>query len=135
MLEIKQLSSPEKIQDPLLRCRAKRVHAGRSIEFVALDQGVEIGMLSYEDRSDSALAFVVEIFVLSQFRKRGGAAMLLCHAEAFAVRQQCQVIRLEPHPLDEVTDLSQLEFWYAKAGYLRSANYPKLMEKSLWITI
>lgn len=133
--EIKQHSSPEKIQEPLLRYRAQRGHGGRSLEFVAVDQGVEMGMLSYEDRSDSALAFVFEIFVLTRFRKRGVAAMLLSHAEAFAVRKQCQVIRLQPRPLDETPDLSQLEFWYMKAGYLRSAEYPTLMEKSLPIPI
>ncbi|WP_422199843.1 GNAT family N-acetyltransferase [Aquabacterium sp.] len=66
----------------------------RSLEFVAVDQGVEMGMLSYEDRSDTALAFIYEIFVLPRFRERGVAAMLLSHAEAFAVRQRCQVVRL-----------------------------------------
>ena len=129
--EIEQHSSPEEIQDPLLRHRAQRGHGGRSLEFVAVDQGVEMGMLSYEDRSDIALAFVYEIFVLPQFRERGVAAMLLAHAEAFAVQQQCQVVRLEPRPLDEVPDLSQLESWYMRAGYLRSAEYPELMEKPL----
>ena len=129
--EIGQRSSPEEIQDPLLRSRAQRGHGGRSLEFVAVDQGVEMGMLSYEDRSDTALAFVYEIFVLPQFRKRGVAAMLLSYAEAFAVRQQCQVVRLEPRPLDEAPDLSQLESWYMRAGYLRSAEYPELMEKPL----
>ena len=68
-----------------------------------MDQNVEMGMLSYEDRSDIALAFVYEIFVLPQFRERGVAAMLL----------------------------SQLESWYMRAGYLRSAEYPELMEKPL----
>lgn len=53
-----------------------------------------MGMLSYEDRSDTALAFIYEIFVLPRFRERGVAAMLLSHAEAFAVRQRCQVVRL-----------------------------------------
>ena len=129
--KIGQRSSPEEIQDPLLRYRAQRGHGGRSLEFVAVDQGVEMGMLSYEDRSDTALAFVYEIFVLPQFRKRGVAAMLLSYAEAFAVRQQCQVVRLEPRPLDEAPDLSQLESWYMRAGYLRSAEYPELMEKPL----
>lgn len=132
--QIEQRSSPEEVQDPLLRYRAQRGHGGRSLEFVAVDQGVEMGMLSYEDRSDAALAFVYEIFVLTQFRKKGVATMLLSHAEAFAIRQQCQVVRLEPRPLDEAPDLSQLESWYARAGYLRSAEYPELMEKSLLIS-
>ena len=57
--------------------------------------------------------------------------MLLSHAEMFAVRQQCQAVRLEPRPLDETPELSQLESWYRRTGYLRSAEYPKLMEKSL----
>ena len=130
-IKIEQRSSPEDIQNPLLRYRAQRGHGGRSIEFVAVDHGIEMGMLSYEDRSDTALAFVYEIFVLPQFRKRGVAAMLLSYAEAFAVRQQCQVVRLEPRPLDEAPDLSQLESWYMRAGYLRSAEYPELMEKPL----
>lgn len=129
--EIEQRSSPEEIQDPLLRYRAKRGHGGRSLEFVAVDQGVEMGMLSYEDRSNTVLAFVYEIFVLPQFRRRGVAAMLLSYAEAFAARQHCQVVRLEPRPLDEAPDLSQLESWYMRAGYLRSTEYPALMEKSL----
>lgn len=129
--EIGQRSSPEEIQDPLLRYRAQRGHGGRSIEFVAVDHGIEMGMLSYEDRSDTFLAFIYEIFVLPQFRKRGVAAMLLSHAEMFAVRQQCQTVRLEPRPLDETPELSQLESWYRRTCYLRSAEYPKLMEKSL----
>ena len=130
-IKIEQRSSPEDIQNPLLRYRAQRGHGGRSLEFVAVDQGVEMGMLSYEDRSDTFLAFIYEIFVLPQFRKRGVAAMLLSHAEMFAVRQQCQTVRLEPRPLDETPELSQLESWYRRTGYLRSAEYPKLMEKSL----
>lgn len=131
--EIEQYSCPNKIQDQLLRYRAQRAHGGRSLEFVALDQGIEMGMLSYEDRSDSALAFVYEIYVLPQFRKRGVATRLLSHAEVFAVRQQCQVMRLEPRPLDESTHLCQLVFWYMRAGYQCSTEYPKLMEKSLHI--
>lgn len=129
--EIEQRSSPEDIQDPLLRYRAQRGHGGRSREFVAVNQDVELGMLSYEDRSDTALAFIYEIFVLPQFRKRGVAAMLLSHAEAFAVQKQCEVVRLEPRPLDENPNLHQLESWYERAGYRRSAQHPELMEKSL----
>lgn len=129
--EIVQRSSPKEILDPLLRYRAERGHAGRSLEFVAVDNGIEMGMLSYEDRSDTALAFIYEIFVLPQFRRRGITNMLLSHAEAFAVGQHCQLVRLEPRPLDETPDMSQLETWYVRAGYLRSPDYPSLMEKSL----
>ena len=130
-IKIEHRTSPEDIKSPLLRYTAQHGHGGGSIEFVAVDHGIEMGMLSYEDRSDTFLAFIYEIFVLPQFRKRGVAALLLSHAEMFAVRQQCQAVRLEPRPLDETPELSQLESWYRRTGYLRSAEYPKLMEKSL----
>ncbi len=55
--------------------------------------------------------------------------MRLSHAEAFAIRQQCQVVHLEPRPLAKTPYLSQLEAWYVRAGYLRSPEYPVLMEK------
>jgi GNAT superfamily N-acetyltransferase len=93
-----------------------------------------MGMLSYEDRSDTALAFIYEIFVLPRFRKQGVAAMLLSHAERFAIGRRCEVVRLEPRPLDETPEISQLESWYARAGYRRSSQHPELMEKSLPIS-
>ena len=129
--EIVQRSSPSEILDTSLQYRAERAQGGRSIVFVAVDQGVEMGVLSYEDRSDAALAFISVIFVLPQFRQRRVAAVLLSHAETYAVQQQCQVVRLEPRPLDESPNLSQLESWYSRAGYQRSPEYPALMEKSL----
>lgn len=129
--QIERRSNPQAIQDSLLRYRAQRGHGGRSLEFVALNQGIEMGMLSYEDRSDSALAFVYEIFVLPQFRKQGVGALLLSYAESIAIQQQCKLVRLEPRPLGETPDLGQLKSWYTGAGYRRSEQYPELMEKPL----
>lgn len=131
MPTIIKLLFPGEIENPLLRYRAQRGHANRSHEFIAMEHGTEIGLLSYEDWSDQALGFVYEIFVLSQFRRHGVGTLLLSHAEMYAMQQHCNILRLKPHALDEEPNQSRLEAWYTKMGYLRDPQQAELMQKEL----
>jgi GNAT superfamily N-acetyltransferase len=111
--------------------RAERANGGRSQEFVALVNGEEAALLSYEYWSDQSVGFIYEIFVLPEFRKQGIGALLLSYAEERARQLHCTYIRLEPYALDQVTDRDRLVAWYTKNGYFQKSNDPKKMEKDL----
>lgn len=131
MLVISKVANIIELRNTTLRERASRAHGGRSCEFVALVRGEEAAMLSYEDWSDKASAFVYEIFVLPLHRRQGLGAALLSHAEQHAIQLNCRKIRLKPHALDSEPNLSRLKVWYTSLGYREVINEPEQMEKLL----
>lgn len=129
-LEIQRID-PEEIRHEVLKSRAQKAHTRRSIEFVAVDKGVEVGLLSFEDRSEDGLGFVYEIFVPREFRCRGVGSFLLLHAEEFALQLSCTILRLKPYALDVDPGLSVIKAWYSRCGYRQSIGDIEHMEKSL----
>jgi len=119
------------LQNLILRNRAERANGGRSQEFVALVNGVEAALLSYEDWSEQSVGFIYEIFVLQEFRKQGIGASLLSYAEELARKLHCTCIQLEPYALGQEVDLERLVAWYTKNGYFQKPNDPEKMEKDL----
>lgn len=131
MFAISKIPSPDCLQNVILRDRAVHGHCGRSQEFIALVDGEEVGLLSYEDWSERASAFVYEIFVLPPYRMKGLGSALLAYAEKIAVQLNCDHIRLKPHALAEEPDQNRLKAWYASHGYIEISEDPEHMEKPL----
>lgn len=119
------------LKNPILSERAKRAHGGRSQEFVAVVNGEEAGLLSYEDWSHQSVGFIYEIFVLPKFRQQGIGELLLSYAESQALRLHCTYIRLKPYPLDKETERERLVAWYTKNSYFQKPAEPDIMEKDL----
>ncbi|WP_226598061.1 GNAT family N-acetyltransferase [Marinobacter nauticus] len=121
----------KQVTDETLRYRAQRASSGRSTEFIATVNGVESGLLSYEDWSDQKAGFIYEIYVLSYFRKRGIGTALLLHAEDLAVQLGCTKISLDARAFDGETNQEVLLSWYKGQGYAQASDDAERMEKSL----
>lgn len=130
---ISKIDCPSVIHDITLRKRAEKGHCSRSQEFVALLNGQEVGLLSYEDWSENQLGFIYEIFVLPPFRRQGIGEALLSHAESYAQQLGCKSVELKPHPLDQKPDKKQLISWYMKASYRASVEIAEHLEKFLLV--
>ena len=103
MIMVLEIHAPNEIASEVLCDRAKRALGGRSTEFVAVVNGVESGLLSYEDWSDQKIGFIYEIFVLPDFRKRGIGTALLSYAEGLAAQLSCTKTRLNARAFDGET--------------------------------
>lgn len=133
MFEIIKVEFLSEIANEVLQRRAKRAHCGRSLEFVAVVNGVEQGLLSYEDWSSNAEGLIYEIFVLPLFRGGGVGVALLLYAENLARQLGCRYIRLKPYALDSNTDQERLTSWYIGKGYAHISAGREFIEKSLII--
>ena len=131
MIIVVEVHVLNEVANETLSYRAKRASSGRSSEFIALLNGVECGLLSYEDWSDREEGFVYEIYVLSDFRKQGIGTALLSHAEDLAIKTGCTKIRLDARALDRETNQESLLSWYQDQGYIQESDGVEQMEKSL----
>lgn len=120
------------VSHPLLR---ERVENGKRLgtrEFVALIDGVEAGLLIFEDFPDSSLGVVYEIYVLSKFRAIGVGNLLLSLAETVALDSAYKTLRLLARSLDqEAINDEALMSWYGRKGFSRDACDPGWMQKDL----
>jgi GNAT superfamily N-acetyltransferase len=123
--------APNETRDEVLGNRAKRASSGRSTEFVAVVNGVESGLLSYEDWSRDKVGFIYEIFVLPDFRAQGIGTALLLYAEDLAIHLGCTKIRLNARALDDQTNQEGLVLWYVGKGYIQKSDSAEQMEKNL----
>lgn len=130
-MDIIKIDILESMDNLYLRDRAERASGGRSKEFVAIIDGREAGLLSYEDWSDQSLGFIYEIYVLPEYRAQGIGRGLLSYAEKLAKKLHCTSIRLEPYPLDRTQDSEWLVSWYARHGYVQKTDDLAKMEKNL----
>lgn len=131
MLKVIKIDSLSDVKNEVLHERTKRAQGGRSQEFIAMVNGVESGLLSYENWSDQSIGFVYEIFVLPGLRRQGIGRALLSYAENLAIQLGCTYIRLKPYALDHDTDQELLASWYVGSGYAQKANDKEVMEKNL----
>ncbi len=106
-------------------------HCDKSLEYVALRCGQELGLLSYDDWRDRSLGYIQELHVLSDVRQQGVGSTLLRFAESIAVQLSCRTIRLKPYALDHDTDLPRLIAWYEKMGYSPSLECKGDWQKGL----
>lgn len=126
-----KIHASNQVTNEVLSDRAKRASGGRSTEFIAVVNGVESGLLSFEDWSDQNVGFIYEIFVLPEYRKLGIGAALLSYAEELAMQLGCVKMRLEARAFDGETKQEVLLSWYIRRGYIRHSVGAELMEKSL----
>ncbi len=119
------------VTNETLSYRAKRASSDRSTEFIAAVNGVECGLLSYEDWSDRDAGFIYEIYVLPDFRKQGIGTALLSHAEELAIQLGCTKISLDARAFDGETNQAVLLSWYQDQGYVQESEDAERMEKSL----
>lgn len=131
MLVISAINSPKDLQDETLRKRALKGHGGRSCEFVAIFDGQEAGLLSYEDWRENGFGFIYEIYVLSLFRRLGIGDALLEHGELYALQLGCDLVQIKPYALDREPTTDQLVDWYRRAGYLTTKKSTDLLEKQV----
>lgn len=130
-IEIKCVTSANALKNNFLRERAVRAHGGRSLEFVALLDGEEVGFLSYEDWPDRSQGFICEVLVLPSFRQQGIGQSLLLHSEKHAIEQGRKTVRLKPYALDQEPDTNRLISWYKKTGYVQSSDEKGVLQKNL----
>ena len=131
MLNVIKINALENVQNDILRDRAGLAHGGRSQEFIAMLDGIESGLLSYEDWSDKSLGFIYEVFILPDFRNQGIGSALLLYAEDIATKFGCTTVQLNAHTLSHDTDQNWLTSWYSEKGYVQKSDYTELMEKKL----
>lgn len=133
LLKIIRINNSNEIKNSTIQDRAKRASGGRSQEYVAIFEGAEAALLSFEDWSDKSIGFIYEIFVLPAFRKQGLGTELLSYAELLAVNLRCSAIRLEPNAFDRSVSSEFLVSWYRKKGYDYMTSDTDKMEKTLSI--
>ncbi len=131
MLNVIKINSLDNVQNDILRDRAGLAHGGRSQEFIAIFDGIESGLLSYEDWSDKSLGFIYEIFILPAFRNQGIGSALLLFAEDIATKFGCTTVQLKAHALSHEIDKNWLTSWYSEKGYFQKSDDAELMEKKL----
>lgn len=131
MAKVTRVRSTQDFENEVLRERAIRAHGGRSIEFVALRAGEEVGFLSYEDWPERAEGFIFEIFVLDVFRQQGIGKLLLQFIEEYAYERGRRALRLKPFALDLAPTTDSLIRWYSKSGYVKCALVNDVLEKRL----
>ncbi len=131
MLEAVEIGDPINVKNEILLGRVMQGRSPKTREFIALRDGVEAGLLIYEDWGRPE-GFIYEIFVLRDFRKGGVGTWLLSYAEQIAAQLGRTCVRLTVRSLDrdELSD-EGLTSWYEEKGYVRSAIERDMLEKRL----
>lgn len=131
MLTTSEIFASEELRDLCLRERYVRGHSLKAHTFVVLWNGVEVGLLIYEDWG-LPQGFIYEIFVLREARRAGIGAWLLAQAERIASELGCVSVKLTARSLDreQITD-EALIAWYERRGYVRCDLDSSDLTKSL----
>ena len=128
MLEICAVNNLEVILNKELRSRAEKARNKRTIEFLAVNQGVEVALIVYEDWSERSLGFIYEVYVLPEFRNNGFGVELLSFAYSKAIELGCTTIELNARPFDQLIEQEWLYSWYEKNGYVKVNEYSERMQ-------
>ncbi|WP_276610606.1 MULTISPECIES: GNAT family N-acetyltransferase [Pseudomonas] len=119
MLSTSEIFASEEVRDLCLRERYVRGHSTKTRTFVVLQDGVEVGLLIYEDWG-LPQGFIYEIFVLREVRGAGIGAWMLGQAESIASEIGCMSVKLTARSLDrEHYSDEALIHWYERKGYVR----------------
>ncbi|MCI8210779.1 hypothetical protein AUC61_14670 [Pseudomonas sp. S25] len=118
MLQLRKISSQREINSILLQERYYKGSSPKTHDFIAMSGDFEAGILIYEDCADTE-GLIYEIFVLSEFRKRGVGNWILSRAEDIAVEFCHTKIRLDARTLDrDEMSHQDLATWYQSKGYV-----------------
>ncbi|MCI3206443.1 MULTISPECIES: GNAT family N-acetyltransferase [Pandoraea] len=129
-LDVVSICRAEDVEESALRARADLGWRVWTSGFLARVDGCEAGLLMLDFYDRTSTAKVYEILVLSQFRRRGIAKVLMRRAEGAAKAMGARILELEAHPLDEQTKLAMLRYWYSSMGF-NGKRDSRLMTKSL----
>lgn len=130
-LTIKEIKTPEVVENLTLRNLAEKAKSARSREFIAEQYGCEAGFLCYEDWSDRSSGFIYELFVLPEWRNRGIGSCLLSYSENLATSLGCNLIQLAPYAFDKTLSLDCLISFYERKGFSENLGDPSKMQKTL----
>ncbi|EPM82284.1 GNAT family N-acetyltransferase [Pseudomonas syringae] len=125
------ISASEDLRDFCLRERYRLGYSPRTKTFAVLREGVEIGLLIYEDWGPPQ-GYIYEVFVLPEFRGKGVGAWMLAQAERIARELGCTSVKLEPRSLDRLQHTNDaLISWYERKGYVQCDQDGSKWVKSL----
>jgi GNAT superfamily N-acetyltransferase len=131
MIEITECSNPLEIADERLRSRALQAKVTRARQYLARLNGVEVGYLSFDDRSDIGTGVIYEMLVLPPFRLHGIGSELVRFAESLARSCKYSRIRLCARAFDSTVAQDWLEASYEKRGYGMARDGSQEFEKLL----
>ncbi|MFD1091805.1 GNAT family N-acetyltransferase [Providencia rettgeri] len=134
MIEIKSVELGL-IRNSELKERATRAQSGRSTEYIAFFNNIEVGLLSYENWSEKSEGFIYEIFILPEYRNNGVGNHFLEFSECKARDLKCKKIILDPNPFDHTVTLEFLISWYEKHGYKKDTTGANKMYKEITLLI
>ena len=121
----------EELRDLCLRERYVKGRSSKTQAFVVLQEGVQIGLLIYEDWG-LPQGFIYEIFVLREARRAGIGAWILAQAECIASELGRTSVKLTARSLDREQHSDEtLITWYERRGYVRCDPGSSDMTKSL----
>ena len=131
MLKLKTISAPQEINSAALQERYNKGSSPKTHDFIAMSDDAEAGLLIYEDWGHLE-GFIYEIFVLSNFRKRGIGNWILSRAEDIAAGFGHTKIRLDARTLDQhQMSHNDLATWYQSKGYFWLNSEIGRLEKAL----
>lgn len=117
-MDIFRLASSELPLDRVLQGRVLSGRLNRTVEFLAMMDGEEAGLLVFDHWPDSEVGIVHEIYVLPRFKSMGIGAALLAHAQVYAIADGCSTLQLTARRLDpERFSDNQLISWYSRHGF------------------
>ncbi|RQO62215.1 GNAT family N-acetyltransferase [Pseudomonas sp. KBW05] len=131
MLKLKRISAKQEIRSAVLQERYYKGSSPKTHDYIALSNDAEAGLLIYEDWG-TPVGFIFEIFVVSDFRKRGIGNWILSQAEVVAAELGNTRIRLDARTLDpEQMSHNDLATWYQSKGYVWNNSKVGTLEKAL----
>jgi ribosomal protein S18 acetylase RimI-like enzyme len=131
-VQLRDLSIDDNIQSEELRNRAGRNPAtDHRLRFLLLQNKQEVGYLSFDLWPSENYIVLYELYILSEFRRKGIGTTVLNKAEKIGIDLGNSLILLKPEPLSADITKTDLINWYIKIGYSPWTENPKLFAKKI----
>ena len=129
-MDVVRLAHNEFPLDSMLLQRVVAGRLDRTVEFLAVFEGHEAGLLVFDHWPSNGIGIVHEIYVLPMFAGRGIGKKLLAHAQNHATNHNCSVVQVTARSLD-ATRFSDEELvrWYGRHGFKKTELHGSKMEK------
>lgn len=116
-MELIEINNQE-IANPEIRNRdAMSSRCAYTRHFLAVESGLEVGLLSIDIPPSEEQLIIYEIFVPTALRRHGIGTRLLAAAEEMTRDLGYETVLLVPKTLDQAFAQQMLEEWYARKGY------------------
>lgn len=103
----------------------------RTKQFIAEQDGLEIGFVSMDEIPEMSCLALCELFVPTQLRGSGLGRLLLKTVEARALAQGYERVTLSPSPLELEFAAQRLAAWYKRQDYAERTGCPTELEKKI----